>query len=195
MPPTSPSTSSPLDKGACTVLKQFPRCNHKTRRNEHSTRTVPESGRHNPKNCISIQAVHAMSCDRIRREAERLPHIPVSLALRPDYTPIQILNGRAWVIVDAAVIDVSSFAKRHPGGARLIMNSMGTDVTSEIIGEDASVGNSSMAFDPHPHTDVSSALGSEARVVERGTAIIGGGVGGTLRLLTVFYCIGCVELR
>lgn len=79
------------------------------------------------------------------------------------------------MIVDAAVIDVSSFAKRHPGGARLIMNSMGTDVTSEIIGEDASVGNSSMAFAPHPHSDVSSALGSEAGAVERGTSIIGGG--------------------
>lgn len=71
------------------------------------------------------------------------------------YTPVQILNGRAWVIVDGAVLDVSSFAKRHPGGARLIMNAMGTDVTSEIMGEEASIGNSNMAFAPHPHTDVS----------------------------------------
>ncbi|CAM9506534.1 unnamed protein product, partial [Ascophyllum nodosum] len=46
----------------------------------------------------------------------------------------QILNGRSWVVVDGAVLDVSSFAKRHPGGARLIMNILGTDVTSEIIG-------------------------------------------------------------
>ncbi|CAN0542915.1 unnamed protein product, partial [Laminaria digitata] len=54
-----------------------------------------------------------------------------------------------WVIVDAAVLDVSSFAKRHPGGARLILNAMGTDVTSEIIAEDASIGNAGMAFAPH----------------------------------------------
>lgn len=66
------------------------------------------------------------------------------------------------MIADAAILDVSSFAKRHPGGARLIMNSIGTDVTSEIIGEDASVGNYSMAFAPHPHSDVSSTFDSEA---------------------------------
>ncbi|CAM9174754.1 unnamed protein product, partial [Laminaria digitata] len=65
----------------------------------------------------------------------------------------KILNGRAWVIVDGAVLDVSTFAKRHPGGARVIMNAMGTDVTSEIIGEDASIGNSNMTFAPHAHTD------------------------------------------
>ncbi|CAM9734143.1 unnamed protein product, partial [Ascophyllum nodosum] len=46
----------------------------------------------------------------------------------------KLLNGRSWVIVDGAVLDVSSFAKRHPGGARLIVNALGTDVTSEIAG-------------------------------------------------------------
>lgn len=60
------------------------------------------------------------------------------------------------MVVDGAVLDVSSFAKRHPGGARLIMNAMGTDMTSEIIGEDASVGgNSGMSFSPHSHSEVS----------------------------------------
>ncbi|CAN0386240.1 unnamed protein product, partial [Hapterophycus canaliculatus] len=44
----------------------------------------------------------------------------------------QVLNGRSWVILDGAVLDVSSFAKRHPGGARLIINAMGTDVTAEF---------------------------------------------------------------
>ena len=69
----------------------------------------------------------------------------------------QLLNGRSWVIVDGAVLDVSSFAKRHPGGARLIVNALGTDVTSEIAGKDASIGNFNMAFTPHAHTDVSMA--------------------------------------
>ena len=68
----------------------------------------------------------------------------------------QILNGRSWVIVDGAVLDISSFAKRHPGGARLIMNALGTDVTSEITGDEASIGNFKRAFTPHTHTDVSS---------------------------------------
>ena len=85
------------------------------------------------------------------------------------------------MIVDAAVVDVSSFAKRHPGGARLIINCVGTDVTSEIIGEDASIANSGMFFAPHHHTDVSSAVGSEAGVVKRRIRMIGGGLGATLR--------------
>ena len=58
--------------------------------------------------------------------------------------------------MDGAVLDVSSFAKRHPGGARLIMNILGTDVTSEIIGDVASIGNFNRAFTPHTHTNVSS---------------------------------------
>ncbi len=68
----------------------------------------------------------------------------------------QILNGRSWVIVDGAVLDVSNFAKRHPGGARLIINAMGTDITAEILGENAAaLGDSRSAFSPHVHTDVS----------------------------------------
>ena len=59
------------------------------------------------------------------------------------------------MIVDGAVLDVGVFVKRHPGGARVLMNVMGTDVTSEIIGEDASMGNSGMTFNPHTHSDVS----------------------------------------
>ena len=59
------------------------------------------------------------------------------------------------MIVDGAVLDVGAFVKRHPGGIRVLMNVMGTDVTSEIIGEDASIGNSGMTFDPHTHSDVS----------------------------------------
>lgn len=66
----------------------------------------------------------------------------------------QILNGRSWVIVDGAILDISTFTKRHPGGTRLIVNAMGTGVTSEIMGEEASIGNSNMAFTPHVHTEV-----------------------------------------
>ncbi|CAN0274282.1 unnamed protein product, partial [Ectocarpus sp. 12 AP-2014] len=65
----------------------------------------------------------------------------------------KVLNGRSWVIVDGAVLNVSDFAKRHPGGMRLIINAMGTDVTSEFLGENASVGNPGTVYEPHPHTD------------------------------------------
>lgn len=58
------------------------------------------------------------------------------------------------MVVDGAVLDVSSFAKGHPGGARLITNAIGTDVTSEILGEEASMGNGNMTFPPHDHTEV-----------------------------------------
>ncbi|CAM9871564.1 unnamed protein product, partial [Discosporangium mesarthrocarpum] len=46
----------------------------------------------------------------------------------------QVLNGRRWLVVDSAVVDVSSFAQSHPGGSRLILNALGTDVTNEILG-------------------------------------------------------------
>ncbi|CBN76583.1 delta-9 desaturase [Ectocarpus siliculosus] len=65
----------------------------------------------------------------------------------------KVLNGRSWVIVDGAVLNVSDFAKRHPGGIRLIINAMGTDVTSEFLGENASVGNPGTVYKPHRHTD------------------------------------------
>lgn len=77
----------------------------------------------------------------------------------------QILNGRLWVVVDGAVLDVSSFARRHPGGSRLITNAMGTDVTAEIIGKDDSIGNYGMAFSPHSHTSVSVGVPKCSRIV------------------------------
>lgn len=110
---------------------------------------------------------------------------------------VQILNGRAWVIVDGAVLDVSSFSRRHPGGARLILNAMGTDVTAEIIGKDASIGNSSMTFAPHSHTSVSSRIQSLARLIGQVMRRGPGGKGrGWLRSvrLTVLICLGCTEL-
>ncbi|CAN0478383.1 unnamed protein product, partial [Hapterophycus canaliculatus] len=36
--------------------------------------------------------------------------------------------------VDEAILDVSDFAQRHPGGRRLILNATGTDVTQELVG-------------------------------------------------------------
>lgn len=84
---------------------------------------------------------------------------PYGLSLVSPNLPLaQILNGRSWVIVDGAVLDVSTFAKRHPGGARIIINAMGTDITAEILGESTSIGNSKSAFAPHTHTDVSSCM-------------------------------------
>lgn len=59
------------------------------------------------------------------------------------------------MIADGAILDVSSFAQRHPGGTRLILNTIGTDVTEELIGEEMSVGmTSGVTFNPHTHTEV-----------------------------------------
>lgn len=60
-------------------------------------------------------------------------------------------------MVDEAILDVSDFAQRHPGGRRLILNSLGTDVTQELVKQDQSVGHA-MSFSPHVHTGVSSTV-------------------------------------
>lgn len=57
------------------------------------------------------------------------------------------------MLIDDAVIDISSFSQRHPGGRRLLLNAVGTDVTHEMLGHDLSVGVQ-MAFNPHVHTQV-----------------------------------------
>ncbi|CAM9836885.1 unnamed protein product, partial [Ectocarpus sp. 12 AP-2014] len=46
----------------------------------------------------------------------------------------KVLNGQSWLFVDNAILDVSEFAARHPGGRRLILNALGTDVTAELLG-------------------------------------------------------------
>ncbi|CAM9216757.1 unnamed protein product [Sphacelaria rigidula] len=68
----------------------------------------------------------------------------------------KVLNGQCWVVVDGTIVDVSTFASRHPGGQRLIVNAIGTDVTHEVIGRvDSSVGKAlSVPFTPHVHTEV-----------------------------------------
>ncbi|CAN0507965.1 unnamed protein product, partial [Ectocarpus sp. 8 AP-2014] len=63
----------------------------------------------------------------------------------------KVLSGQTWLVVDEAVLDVSDFAQRHPGGKRLIFNVLGTDVTMELLGQDNSVGHA-MSFPPHAHT-------------------------------------------
>lgn len=55
--------------------------------------------------------------------------------------------------MDGAILDVADFAQRHPGGRRLILNALGTDVTQELLGEDLSVGHA-MSFNPHVHSGV-----------------------------------------
>lgn len=64
-----------------------------------------------------------------------------------------MLNGQSWVLVDNAIIDVADFFQRHPGGRRVVLNAVGTDVTNELLGCDLSVGLA-MAFEPHSHTEV-----------------------------------------
>ncbi|CAB1101232.1 unnamed protein product [Ectocarpus sp. CCAP 1310/34] len=63
----------------------------------------------------------------------------------------KVLSGQSWLMVDEAVLDVSDFAHRHPGGRRLILNALGTDVTQELLGQENSVGHA-MSFPPHAHT-------------------------------------------
>lgn len=65
----------------------------------------------------------------------------------------QVLNGQVWVLVDEAILDVSDFAQRHPGGRRLILNAVGTDVTQELVGKGMSVGHA-MSFPRHVHSGV-----------------------------------------
>lgn len=66
----------------------------------------------------------------------------------------QVLHGQSWLLVDGAILDVKEFSHRHPGGARLILNALGTDVTHELLGEELSVGHA-MSFQPHTHPEVS----------------------------------------
>ncbi|CAM9612062.1 unnamed protein product, partial [Ascophyllum nodosum] len=46
----------------------------------------------------------------------------------------KVLSGQSWVLVDGAILDVLEFSHRHPGGARLILNAVGTDITHELLG-------------------------------------------------------------
>lgn len=59
--------------------------------------------------------------------------------------------------MDGAILDVSEFSHRHPGGARLILNAVGTDVTHELLGGDSSVGHAVLSFMPHVHPEVGAA--------------------------------------
>ena len=74
----------------------------------------------------------------------------------------QVLHGQSWLLVDGAILDVKEFSHRHPGGARLILNALGTDVTHELLGEELSVGHA-MSFSPHTHPEVSEVLWFAAR--------------------------------
>lgn len=46
-------------------------------------------------------------------------------------------SGASWVVVAGMVVDVQQWAPRHPGGYRTLKECIGTDVTSEFIGEPA----------------------------------------------------------
>ncbi|PKU29084.1 fatty acid desaturase 1-like [Limosa lapponica baueri] len=51
---------------------------------------------------------------------------------------IRIHNGRGqgreqWLVIDRKVYDVSTFAKRHPGGSRVISHYAGQDATKSLL--------------------------------------------------------------
>ena len=52
----------------------------------------------------------------------------------------------AWVIVDGAVYDVTSFLESHPGGVSITEEHLGTDV-SRVIRSDKVHSHSSTAFE------------------------------------------------
>ena len=66
---------------------------------------------------------------------------------------VQVLSGQSWVMIDECVVDVADFAQRHPGGRRLILNGLGTDVTQEILGKSLPMGPST-SFPPNVHSGV-----------------------------------------
>lgn len=40
----------------------------------------------------------------------------------------------AWVIIDGKIYDLSHFAQKHPGGAEVILEHLGTDVSAIFNG-------------------------------------------------------------
>eukprot|EP00903_Cladosiphon_okamuranus_P015565 g14370.t1 len=76
---------------------------------------------------------------------------PLPLYTVPEFNE-KVLHGQSWLLVDGAILDVKEFSHRHPGGARLILNALGTDVTHELLGEELSVGHA-MSFQPHTHPE------------------------------------------
>ncbi|CAM9534507.1 unnamed protein product [Ascophyllum nodosum] len=84
---------------------------------------------------------------RLMPRTEDLPIYTVT-----EFNDKVVLNGQTWVLVDGAILDVSNFSHRHPGGARLILNAVGTDITNELLGEELSVGHA-MSFTPHRHPE------------------------------------------
>ncbi|CAM9649657.1 unnamed protein product [Chrysoparadoxa australica] len=46
----------------------------------------------------------------------------------------KVLQGEKWVIVNEMVVDIAGYAKVHPGGSKIIKESIGTDITREIKG-------------------------------------------------------------
>ena len=53
----------------------------------------------------------------------------------------QCLDGAEFVIVAGVVIDIKSWLRVHPGGAAILQQSIGTDVTKQMIGEESRNGD------------------------------------------------------
>eukprot|EP00611_Tribonema_gayanum_P016477 TRINITY_DN286_c1_g1_i4.p1 TRINITY_DN286_c1_g1~~TRINITY_DN286_c1_g1_i4.p1 ORF type:complete len:1707 (+),score=517.78 TRINITY_DN286_c1_g1_i4:250-5121(+) len=45
-----------------------------------------------------------------------------------------VMQGEKWVIVNDAIVDVSDYMKVHPGGSKVLKDSIGTDITKDIMG-------------------------------------------------------------
>ncbi|KAG5179290.1 hypothetical protein JKP88DRAFT_349982 [Tribonema minus] len=53
----------------------------------------------------------------------------------PSYSLEQFNDGgEKWVIVNDAIVDVSDYMKVHPGGSKVLKDSIGTDITKDIMG-------------------------------------------------------------
>ncbi|KAG5175777.1 hypothetical protein JKP88DRAFT_270964 [Tribonema minus] len=46
----------------------------------------------------------------------------------------RVLQGEKWLIVNDAVVNVEEYQKVHPGGSKVMKESIGLDVTKEILG-------------------------------------------------------------
>ena len=62
----------------------------------------------------------------------------------PNYTWNEVRKhnqaDNKWLVVDGLIYDITNFAKRHPGGARIISHYAGEDATVRSIISDAVTG-------------------------------------------------------
>ncbi|CAM9139722.1 unnamed protein product [Choristocarpus tenellus] len=69
-------------------------------------------------------------------------------------------NGSKWVLVDDAIVDldINNLLENHPGGARVLRGSIGTDIKKELAGDEA-------ADTGHSHRHSAQAMSAVAKMV------------------------------